>query len=99
MKSNFKETFFSFISHLPIAAFVADSHGRILASNQLWLETTGFLEDEIHSLEQLDDLLSQKITPIWKKIFHSRQPANRSEERRVEKECRTRRSEQEYKET
>ena len=76
MKSNFKETFFSFISRLPIAAFVADSHGRILASNQLWLETTGFLEDEIHSLEQLDDLLSQKITPIWKKIFHSKQPAN-----------------------
>src|SRR5690554_4572400 len=76
MKSNFKETFFSFISRLPIAAFVADSHGRILASNQLWVETTGFLEDEIHSLEQLDDLLSRKITPIWKKIFHSKQPAN-----------------------
>src|SRR5690554_970421 len=81
MKTNVKEDFpidfSSFVSSLPIAVFVVDDQGKIVFSNQLWLDATGLLEDEIADLRQMDALeafFSHKFTPISEKIYASQHP-------------------------
>src|SRR5690606_38450388 len=58
-------------------AFVADSGGRIVFRNALWLDTTGFSEGGIQNLEQIDRLethFSHKLTPLFEKLFSFQHP-------------------------